>query len=343
MLMQRVARPQDRSFRPDKVWVYIYVLALCLTCWAGAYAVSLGIPVEGEESGTLLWQGIQSLLSDKTVMYVVGLLMMLVCAGMIFLISHNMFLVRERTLLPLIICILLFSTGEHFIPLKPGGIATLCMALSIHTLLTSYHNPQSIKAAYITGFIMGTGSLFWGYILWFFPLIWITMYRFLSLTGKTFSASLLGVGSVYWMVLGVCVVTDNYDFLLQLASTLADVHPFSLQDIRWTEWGTVVCYTLFTIMAVLCTFRRRFDENKRMQSFYIFLLQYTGLVLILFLLYPSPVAQEALQCFCIPAAILLADFFATQRSRWTFWMFQIMVVSLSFFLFIRVIELWNLS
>jgi hypothetical protein len=301
------------------------------------------MPAVGEGSGTLLWRAVASLLANKTEMYVAGVLMMLACAVVIFRISHNMFLVRERTILPLIICILLFSTGEHFLPLKPGSIGMFCLALSTHTLLVSYHEPRSIKEAYMTGFIMGIGSLFWSYTLWFFPLIWMMMYRFLSLTGKTFASSLLGLASVYWMVWGVCVVTDNYDILLQIASTLAGMHPFSLRSIQWTEWGTTGCYVFFTATAVLCTFRRRFDENRRMQSFYILLLQYSLLTLILFLLYPYPVGQEILQCFCIPATILLADFFAAKRRWWRFWMFQSMVALLVFFLFIRLIALWNLS
>ncbi|MDR3129815.1 MAG: hypothetical protein LBU03_06220 [Tannerellaceae bacterium] len=341
MLMRRTTHPGNKLFRIDKNWVYGYVLLLCFACWVGAYMVSMGIPVM--EEGTPLWKSTQSLLSGKTAIYVVGIMTMMICAGVVLRTSHRMFMMREQTLLPLVICILLLTTRECFIPLGPGGIGALCLAISICTLLSSYHNMESAKEAYLAGFIVGIGSLFWGCMLWFFPLIWIVLYRFLSLTGKTFAASLLGIGSVYWMVWGVCIVIGNYDLLLQPLTALLDIHPFSLRGMRWTEWCSIGCCILFSTVAVVCTIRRRLGENRRTQSFYLFLLQYAILILLLPSLYPSPTAQEILQCLCIPAAIFLADFFTIDRERWKFWAFHIMVVLLFFFLFIRIVELWNLS
>jgi hypothetical protein len=293
--------------------------------------------------GAPLWTVLQSLLSGKAAMFSAGIVIMLACAAVIFYMSHKMFLIREWSLLPSVMCILLFTTGDGFIPFTPGSIGALCLALSTCILLSAYQNTESARQSFLAGFIIGVGSLFWGYTLWFFPLLWIVMQRSMSLTGKTGAAALIGTGSVYWMAGGICAVTGDYDLLLHPLLTLSDIQPFSWQGVQWDGWYSMGCCILFSAIAIIHTFRRRFDENRRTQSFCLFLSQHAMLILLLASLYPAPAAQGLFQCLCIPASLFLANFFTSNRRPWKFWTFHVMVFLFLSSLFLRIVELWNLS
>ncbi|MDR3127051.1 MAG: hypothetical protein LBU08_01055 [Tannerellaceae bacterium] len=301
------------------IGVYAYLLLLCIVCWVTGYTLG---------GGTWVYAG--------------GMIGMILCAAVALRISYCLFLMRERTLLPLLLCMLLLSTGQAFIPLERGGIGRLCIGVWIYTLFSTYHNTGSTRQGYVAGLIVGTGSLFWGYMLWCLPLTGMVMYRFLSLTAKTFVASLLGAGTVYWIVGGFCSLSGDYALLLDPLQAVLQIAPLNWSGIAWVEGCWMAAYTLFAAIAVLCTFGRHYDENRRTQSFYGFLLLYGLLTLLLTALYGHGPAGEIFQCLCIPASIFLADFYTTSRSGWRRWAFHAMMMALLALYLMAMIAQWNL-
>ena len=180
-------------------------LMACVACWIVSYLNSVGYPVYGEVTAPPLWNAICQVLPGKAFTYAIGMLLMFGGAFLLHRANYVLVLIREKTLLPFLFYVLFISTNPDFLPLKSTSVGVFCLILAIYQLFTSYHDPGAKSKAYNASLLIGIGSLLWVHILWFIPLFWIGMYNFRSLSIRTFLASLLGVGTVYWFLLGWCI------------------------------------------------------------------------------------------------------------------------------------------
>ena len=185
--------------------VYVYMACACVVCWIAGYIGSIGYPVYGEVTAAPLWNALCLVLRDKPVAYLAGFALMGLGAFLVHRANYALMLVREKTLLPLLFYALLTSSNPDFLPLRSTSIAVFCLILALYQLFVAYHDPEATDRAYNAALIIGMGSLLWVHILWFLPLFWWGMYVFRTLSGRTFAATLLGVATVYWFVLGWCV------------------------------------------------------------------------------------------------------------------------------------------
>lgn len=180
-------------------------LMACVACWIVSYLNSVGYPVYGEVTAPPLWNAHCQVLPGKAFTYAIGMLLMFGGAFLLHRANYVLVLIREKTLLPFLFYVLFISTNPDFLPLKSTSVGVFCLILAIYQLFTSYHDPGAKSKAYNASLLIGIGSLLWVHILWFIPLFWIGMYNFRSLSIRTFLASLLGVGTVYWFLLGWCI------------------------------------------------------------------------------------------------------------------------------------------
>lgn len=339
MLMNRVISPQSKQYQLDKSGTYAYVLGLCLLCWVAGYVLSIGFPVVAGAGDAPLWTAACRLFSDRTAIYLTGLFIMTVGALLLYQASYSLPLIRERTLLPLLLYMLLLSTSIHFFPLDATAIGSLFLITAVYVLFTSYRNENSMKKAYTVALLLGMGSLFWAHLLWFFPLFWLGMHLFRALNGRTFSASLLGLATVYWMVLGWCVWQNDYSALVHPASALADIHFVSLrlEKTGWAEWAAFACGVCLTATAALNILTRSNEESLRTRHFFFFLLYFLLFAAALLFLYDRRTA-EVLHIACVPVSILISHFLTAKRSRVRFAVFHFTVVLFVALLFF---QLWK--
>lgn len=203
-------RALDKRNYFDKPGIIIYVLGICLLCWVVGYLTSLGYPVYEEKGDTPLWVLLCRLLPNKLFTYVIGFALMLGGAFLLHRANYALVLIRDKTLLPFLLFILLLSTDAYFFPLKSTSVGVFCLIFAMYQLFTSYHDPEATGKPFKASFIIGLGSLLWVHLLWFLPVFWYGMYRFRSLSPKTFAASLIGVITIYWFVFGWSVWKEDY-------------------------------------------------------------------------------------------------------------------------------------
>jgi len=316
---------------------YIYTLVMSLICWVIGYTFSVGYPVYGEVGDTPLWNVICNLLPGKIITYLAGMVLMVSGAFLIQRTNQEGMLIRGRTSLPFVLYILLLSTNPDFFPLKSTSVGMFCLVLAIYELFTSYHDSNDRVSPYSTALLIATGSLLWIHILWFIPLVWYGMYCFRTLNLRTFLASVLGVATIYWILLGWCVWQKDFSTFVIPFSTFVNFRLLSFTDVSILDWLSIIFVAILTIIAALKIFAQDSGDGIRTREFLGFLIIFAGVSFGLFFIYEQS-SEEFLGVACLPTSIILAHFFALTHARIAYWMYHFMVITLVVLLFIR---LWN--
>ncbi|RHJ93992.1 DUF6427 family protein [Parabacteroides bouchesdurhonensis] len=328
---------QYRKYQIDTPIVYIYVFAACMLCWVFSYINSIGYPVYGEVMAPPLWNAICQILPGKVFTYIIGLLLMVGGAFLLHRANYALMLIREKTLLPFLFFILLISTNPNFFPLKSTSLGVFCLIFAVYQLFTSYHEPLSMGNAYNAALLIGLGSLLWVDILWFLPLFWLGMYSFRSLNIRTFIASLLGVCTIYWFVLGWCVWQKDFTLFIVPFTSLFKIHFVLIRDADFLDWIGLLYTALLLIIASVNIIMHEYEDNLRTRQFLSFVIVMAVWSFVLFFLYEQS-SEEYLEMACVPASILMAHFFTVMRNKYVVWLFHFTVL---FFIALLFIRLWK--
>lgn len=316
---------------------YSYMFVACLACWLLGYFTSAGYPVYGEVTATPLWNAFCARMSSKLGTYLTGLLLILGGAFFVHRANYALMLIREKSYLPFLLYALFISTNPDFFPLKASSVGVFCLILALYQLFTAYHDPDSVAKAYNASLLIGIGSLLWVYILGFLPLFWIGMYNFRSLTLRTFFASLFGVCTVYWFVLGWCVYAHDFNPFALPFTNLFKIRLLTVVGIDRIDWFQILLIVFLSVIASLNILTHEYEDNLRTRQFLSFLIMLLAWSFGQFFLYEQS-SEELLAIGCVPAAILTAHFFTVKRGKYIYGLFHIAILLLIILLIIR---LWN--
>lgn len=316
---------------------FVPALLACLVCWTVSFMASVGYPVYAEVAATPLWNAICQVLPGKGFTYGIGLLLMFGGAFLLHRANYALMLIREKTLLPFLFYILLISTNPDFLPLKSTSLGVFCLILAIYQLFTSYHDPQARSNAYNASLLIGIGSLLWIHILWFLPLFWVGMYNFRTLSLRTFIASLMGAGTVYWFLFGWCVWQRDFTPFTIPFATLFKIRFLATGGVSILDWIPILATGLLIIVSSINIITHEYEDNLRTRQFLSFFILMAAWVFGLYFLYEQ-VSEEFLETACVPAAILIAHFFTVMRSKVISGLFYATLVLFIALLFIRI---WN--
>ena len=300
-------------------------------------ARSIGYPVYGEVTAAPLWNALCLVLRDKPVAYLAGFALMGLGAFLVHRANYALMLVREKTLLPLLFYALLTSSNPDFLPLRSTSIAVFCLILALYQLFVAYHDPEATDRAYNAALIIGVGSLLWVHILWFLPLFWWGMYVFRSLSGRTFAATLLGVATVYWFVLGWCVWQRDFTAFTVPFASLFRARLLAVSGAEWADWLELLFMAGLALVAASNIIAREYEDVLRTRQFLYFLIAMAAWSFGLFFLYEQS-SEEFLEMACVPISILVAHFFTVRRGKYVYWAFHL---SVALFVVLFMIRIWN--
>lgn len=333
----RGAHTYTQRFNFSDPQTLVPTLVACLVCWMVSYVYSIGYPVYAEVSATPLWNAICRVLPGKMFTYLIGIALMFGGAFLLHRANYVLVLIREKTMLPVLFYVLFISTNPDFLPLKSTSVGVFCLILAIYQLFTSYHHPEATSNAYNTALLIGIGSLLWIHLLWFLPLFWYGMYSFRSLSPRSFMASLLGVGTVYWFLLGWCVWQKDFTPFTLPFSILFKIRFLATSGIGLSGWIGLAGIGLLAFISSLNILTHENEDTLRSRQFLSFLIAMTLWVFALYFLYEQ-VSEEFLETACVPASILIAHFFTVMRGKVIVWSFYSTIILFIALLFIRV---WN--
>jgi hypothetical protein len=310
---------------------YILLIAMSLIFWVAGYAESVGYPVYGDMASTPIWNVACSMLPDKAVAYIIGILLLCGGAFLIHRANYMLIIIREKTFLPFLFYIILIGCNVAFLPLTPVSVGVFCLIIALYQVLSTYNNPKGILQIYNATLLIGAGSLLWVQILWFVPVFWWAMYSFKSWSLRTFLASLIGLGTLYWFLLGWCVLTDDYQYFTFGFSSLGRIGLPVWADIRTIDLLYLACLSVIAILSMLNIFINEYEENIRTRHFLFFIILLCVVSFGLSIVYEMQ-SGNFLQICCMPLSILMAHFFSTSRMKrihWVYFGFLILFVLLS--------------
>lgn len=328
----------NRRYTITTPLTYTYMLLGCICCWILEYIQSAGYPIYSEAYSTPLWNAVCQAIPNKAAAYLIGIVVMTGGAFLLHRANYILMLIREKTLLPFLLYLLLISCNPDFIPLKSASMGVFCLVLAIYQLFTSYHDETASKAIYNATLILGAGSLLWIHLLWFVPVFWYGMYCFRSLSARTFIASLLGVLTVYWLLLGWCVWQGNYTAFTVPFQSLFKIRLLQISPDYLINAMGIIYLIILLLTASINIFTHEYEDNLRTRQYLYFLMTLAIWSFALFFFYEQS-SKELLETVCMPAAILLGHFFTVQqRSKYIHWFFHGTVL---FYFTLSFIRLWN--
>ena len=315
-----------------------FTLLICASCWMIGYYNSIGYPVQHESGATLLWDVIGRFLpADINHLYLMGFLLLCMGAALIQRFNFLFVIIKEKTTMPFLLFLFLNSVNPDFYPLHPISFAVFLLIATLFELFGSYQNPNAFNKMFNVMVYLSAGSLICPYLLWFIPVFWVGMYKFKILNGRTFAASLLGLFTTCWFVLGWCVWKHDYAVFTNLFHCIIDIRMVITQESWLIEWPAPLCIFFFMIILYIQISILEHENTIRTRHFLSFLLIF-GIVAFVLSLFYAPGFDDLLCVFYLPASIIVAYFFSGKYGIVASLLFYLMMALLMILLFIRI---WN--
>jgi len=196
-----------------------------------------------------------------------------------------------------------------------ANVALICGVLFYFPLLSTYMRPRTPVQTFCAYLLLSCGTLCEPCWLWLLPAAWIAQVILMSLSFRSFVASLYGMVVPWLLFLTGTYVTDSTDVFF---SQLSKAQLFALgTEVTFTpqEWAlTGLCLLLFLVGAVNFLFTRHLDKTRTRYSYFAILLIGTAEFIFLGL---QPQSLSALLPLCmLSASMMVSHFVSITFSRW---------------------------
>ena len=331
--LSRSKRIRTLSDRPTVFLTFV----VCLLCWVTGYYYSIGFPLSEYSAVLPLWGLLCKLLNNALVIYPVGFILIVLIAFVIQRICDRDMLSPERTRLPFLLFILLFSTNSELFPFSEVSVVLLCLVIIIYELFDSYQSPEATGKFFNIGVLIGVSGLLLPQVLWIIPLLWIVMYQFRSLSLKGFASSLTGILIIYWFVLAWCVWKHDFSMFSSLFSSITDFEIISTTTL-FQSYRISIAVVIFLLIPAFLHIKTVASSNSvRVRMMLSFLLNMSAWSLVLIFLYGKN-TDSFFAIMYLSVSILATYFFYNMRNNIRFVFYYSMLVLL-FFSFI--IHVWS--
>lgn len=226
--------------------------------------------------------------------------------------------------------IFLSCAAVSLFPSWTGGIVQLCCIATLMLLYDSYQDNTAVDKAYYAFLLLGVATMLDAHVFFYLPLVWFVMIVIVyAFSWRTFLASLLGMITPYWFLIGWLMWRreENFETLINM---------FARQDILQFpfDFGTMpLSYRLviiFTsVMMVIGSLHfihsSSRDKIRVRQLYYSFIIIgfYSLALLIL-----QPQNELALRMLIISTSPLIGHYWALTNSRLSNIIFVILTLAL---------------
>ena len=267
----------------------------------------------------------------------------IVSAFMLMMINKENMLIRIYSRLVSSFYLVLTCSAVFLFESRSCAIMQMGTTVSFYLLWHCYQDKDSVGWTFYTFFFLGVGSIMQSQVLFFLPLYWIMMGRFIgSLSWRTFYASLVGLSAPYWLCMPYFILKGE-NFVELLANHLSPLlHIVSLPDYSVLHLNQLVLLVLLVILMTIGSFHfiaTSYKDTVRVrQIFYSFIA--TEVFSIALLLIRPQCYDIAIHVLILVVSPMIAHFFALTNSRFTNILFMVI---LTMILLVTGFNLWTLS
>ena len=203
-------------------------------------------------------------------------------------------------------------------PALPETVMLTCMTAFILLLFLTYQDKEAAGLTYYAFLFLGVGSIAYIHVLFFLPLIWLLMMTHtMSLSWRTWTASLLGLLTPYWFYIPWIIYQRDYSAITNhfMALTVFE-EPFNLYGITDSQKATLGLVILLAIIGTTHYIRKSYLDKIRIRMFYGFFI-FMDLAALLFLLLQPQHFNAMLLLMIVNTSPLVAHFVALSSTRLT--------------------------
>lgn len=205
----------------------------------------------------------------------------------------------------------------HFTSVR-AAVVTLCAVGFYTATFHCYQDSHATGWIYHAFLCIGIASLCFVQVFFFLPLLWFLMTtKFLSMSLKTFCASLLGLITPYWFLAGYDLWANDMESFASHFTDMAVFSPlFDYSMLHENQVFTGIFLLLIAFTGIIHYLRNRQNDRIRTQMLYeTFII--VDIATILFLLLQPQHYEVLLGIIIVNTSPLIAHFIALTQTRWT--------------------------
>ena len=264
----------------------------------------------------------------------------IVSAFMLMMINKENMLIRTYSRLVSSFYLIITCAAVFLFESRSCAIMQMGAAISFYMLWHCYQDKHSVGWTFYTFFFLSAGSIMQSEVLYYLPIFWILMARFISsLSWRTFFASLVGLFTPYWLCMPYFVLQGK-DCIELLASHWGPLFNItSLPDYSVLHINQLVLLALIVILMTIGSLHfiaTSYKDTVRVrQIFFSFIT--TAVFSIALLLIKPHCYDIVIHVLILVASPMTAHFFALTSSRFTNILFMI---TLTVILLVTGFNLW---
>lgn len=221
----------------------------------------------------------------------------------------------------------MFCCASFLFPSAHEGIMITCMTVAYLILFQGYQDKMSMGKTFYAFFSIGLASMAYVQTLFFVPVLWILMTtNLLSLSWRTWLASLIGIVTPYWFA--ACWMLHDGDFspLFDHFSTLIDFQfPIDYSILTINQKVTFLYFLILAVIGAIHFSRRSYNDKIRIRMYFrIFILMDLLAATVIFL--QPQYFNGMLLLIIINTAPLIAHFIALTNTKVTNITFIVLVI-----------------
>ena len=207
-----------------------------------------------------------------------------------------------------------------------GGIVQLCCVASYLILFRTYQDKEAVGWTFYAFFCLGLASMAFVPVIFLMPVLWLLMAtNLLSLSWRTWTASLIGVLTPYWLTLPYFIYMQDF---MPLADHLAGLGAFSFPfDYSTLTVGQVLVFAFVLLLAAagsMHLWRYGYEDSIRVRLLYGCFMGIDAVVLLFVALQPQHY-QVLMPLAIINTSPIIAHFLALTHTRITNILFFVIV------------------
>lgn len=238
-------------------------------------------------------------------------------------------LIRVRSYLVYTIVFFVLSTHAAFLVMNMQYVSTLFFLLCIDILFGTYQQKKIANKAFSIGFVLAASSLFSFYFLFYIILFWVGFVFMRNFSIKAFIASLLGIVSIYWLILFYYLWQKDLDSYLSLFASIATAFEFGyfFKMLSKNECIVLGINVLFLLIAVSYYQLYSFLDKIRVRVM-IYYLDVLAICSILSCSFVNLDPVVDLYIYAISYSLILAHFYSVAEEKWQVYLFYIFLASI---------------
>ncbi len=198
-------------------------------------------------------------------------------------------------------------------------IMEICFISAMIFLFFTYEDKESVGYTFYAFLFYGLASTFYAQILFYLPLIWLfTATNLLSLSWRTWGASMIGFLTPYWFVAGALTLTGgDYTILIAHFARVANIQmPFDFSVLSTSQMVFYAFLCGLSVLGIVHYIRKHHDDKIRIRLIYVLII-WTDVATALFLAFQPQHFNCFIRIMIITTAPLIAHFIALTHTKVT--------------------------